>query len=75
MVLEQSGMPHRFRDWLGCPACGENGEVSVLAHGSEVVVECLGCGHVSEFVIGEDVPFNSLRAEEIELADGERLCD
>ncbi|SEW26147.1 hypothetical protein [Natrinema salifodinae] len=50
----------RFHDWLECPECDDDGEVSALAHKADVVLECYGCGHTSEFTIGQDVPLRGL---------------
>lgn len=50
----------RFKDWVACPECDGDGEVGVLAHNTEIVFECYGCGYTSEFTIGQDVPFNGL---------------
>ncbi|UHQ95022.1 hypothetical protein [Haloterrigena alkaliphila] len=54
-------MGTRFTTWLSCPACDGDGEVSVLAHGTDVVLECYGCGKTAEFTIGDDTPFQNLR--------------
>ncbi|WP_290818773.1 hypothetical protein [Halovivax sp.] len=59
-------MTSRFRDWLGCPECAGDAEVGVLAHELDVVLECYGCGHVAEFTIGEDVPFNGSVPADVE---------
>ena len=60
------GDEYRFREWLSCPACDGDEDVSILAHGTDVVVECYGCGTTAEYTIGEDVPVTDLDAEEIE---------
>lgn len=48
-------MSHRFSDWLACAECGEQEEVSMLAHRSDFVIECHACGLVSEFRVGENL--------------------
>ncbi|WP_225335559.1 hypothetical protein [Halomicrobium urmianum] len=60
-------MTRDFRDWLSCPECGEDGDVSALAYKTDLVLECRNCECTSEFVIGEDAP---LRDVEVEEADG-----
>ncbi|MDJ1431183.1 hypothetical protein [Halostagnicola sp. A-GB9-2] len=50
----------QFEDWLACPECDGDSEVGVLAHRTEIILECYGCSYVSEFAIGQDVPVNSL---------------
>lgn len=51
-------MSDRFRNWLACPACDSDGNIGVLAHEHEFVLECYACGQIAEFTIGEDMPFN-----------------
>lgn len=48
-------MSRRFSDWLACPECGGQEEVSMMAHKSDFVIECHGCGLISEFRVGEDM--------------------
>lgn len=55
-----------FNDWVGCPECDGDSEVGVLAHNTDLVLECYGCGYISEYTIGEDVPFNGLSPAAIE---------
>lgn len=50
----------RFDDWLACPECDGDGEVSVLAYRTDLVIECYECGQTAEFRIGSDVPFHNL---------------
>ncbi len=59
-------MTHDFRDWLSCPECGEDSDVSALAYKTEIVIECRHCELASEFVIGEDVPLRDVHEDEIE---------
>lgn len=33
--------------------------VGIMIHRAEVVLECYACGRVDEFVLGEDVPFQT----------------
>ncbi|WP_254763256.1 hypothetical protein [Natrinema marinum] len=49
-----------FRNWLRCPACSTAEAVSVLAYGTEVVLECYECGHTGEFTLGRDIPFQDV---------------
>lgn len=58
-------MTDAFRDWLACPACGED-DVSALAYKTEVVLECRDCGVTSEFVFGEDVPLRDVDQDAVE---------
>lgn len=59
------GDEYQFQEWLSCPACGGDGDVSILAYETDIVIECYGCGMTSEYAIGEDVPVADLDAEEI----------
>lgn len=58
-------MKYEFHDWVACPACDENEEVSTLAHGTEIVFECYECGLISEFVLGEDISLQNFDLEAI----------
>ena len=37
--------------------------MSLLAYGADIVLECYGCGRTAEFTIGDDTPFQNLRAD------------
>ncbi|WP_408959321.1 hypothetical protein [Natrinema sp. 74] len=52
-----------LRNWLHCPACSEDNTVSVLAHDTDIVLECYECGHIAEFTVGQDVPFQDLTGD------------
>lgn len=60
-------MSNRFRDWLSCPNCDGDrdgdGDVSLLAHNVDIVLECYACGITAEFMIGDDTPFQNLRPD------------
>ena len=60
------GDEYGFREWLSCPVCDGDGDASILAHGTDIVIECYGCGATSEYAIGEDVPVTNLDTEAIE---------
>ncbi|SDJ99372.1 hypothetical protein [Natronorubrum texcoconense] len=68
-------MDSRFRDWLTCPSCTDGDDVGILVHGTDLVLECYDCGHVAEFTVEEDVPFNSLQAEDLESVAREQRHD
>ncbi|ELY62074.1 hypothetical protein [Natronolimnohabitans innermongolicus] len=57
---------HQFQAWLTCPDCTGDSGVGILAHGTEIVIECYDCGTSSEFTIGQDVPVSNLDTSEIE---------
>lgn len=54
-------MPTDFREWLSCPECDEFGNVSVLTHGTELVLECYACGRIAEFSLDGDFPIGRPR--------------
>lgn len=68
-------MRYKFHDWFGCPECDERERVSALAHEAEIVFECHECGAISEFVIGEDLPFQNLNIDAIADRTGEQTPD
>lgn len=57
---------HRFQEWLACPACSGNSAVGILAHRTDIVIECYDCGTMSQFTIGRDVPVSNLDVDEID---------
>ena len=62
-------MSYTFQDWFACPECDERDVVSSFAHRTDIVIECYGCGQISEFTIGEDIPLKNLDTDAIvELA-------
>lgn len=68
-------MEFDFRDWCTCPACDEREGVSTLAHGTDIVFECHGCGQISEYVLGDDVSLRGLDLEAIAAAADESTSD
>jgi hypothetical protein len=58
-------MGGRFRDWLGCPVCEERRDVSMMAHRTDIVLECYGCGEMAEFTIGRDISIHGLDVDAI----------
>ncbi|MDS0477978.1 hypothetical protein [Natrinema sp. 1APR25-10V2] len=68
-------MGYEFRNWLACPVCDEREGVSLLAHQTEMVLECYECGEVSEFVIGEDISLQNLDIEKIKEVAGDSMSD
>lgn len=58
-------MGYGFRDWLSCPDCGERDEARLMAHKTDIVLECYVCGQTSEYTIGEDIPLHNLDIETI----------
>lgn len=62
--LERKG--DEFQDWIACPACNEREEASTLAFKTDIVLECYGCGLISEFAFGEDVSLQNLAPDAIE---------
>ncbi|GAB3665353.1 hypothetical protein [Halopiger thermotolerans] len=67
-------MGERFNHWLSCPDCSGDEDVSLLAHGTDIVVECYGCGRIAEFTLGEDTPFQNVSAV-LEGGSGESATD
>lgn len=61
-----TGIDYRFQDWLVCPECDGETDAGILAHGTDVVIECYDCGTTSEFTIGVDVPVSNLDADLID---------
>ena len=61
-----SGDDFQFREWLSCPSCDGNTEVSILAHETDIVLECYDCGAISEYEIGRDVPVSNVDQDEID---------
>ena len=57
---------YQFQEWLSCPSCDGNSEVSILAHNADIVLECYDCGAVSEYEMGRDVPVSNVDPDEIE---------
>lgn len=57
---------YRFQEWLTCPACEEVEDIGVLAHSTDIVIECYECGVTDEYTIGADVPVTNLDADAIE---------
>ena len=64
-------LEYRFQEWLSCPACDGDEDVGILAHGTDIVIECYGCSVTSDYTIGDDVPVTNLDVEEIEQAAGD----
>lgn len=64
-------MTYRFREWLRCPGCGET-DIGVLAHETDVVLECYECGEISEFRLERDVPFVNVDSGADADGSGER---
>lgn len=58
-------MEYRFWAWLSCPACDERDDVKMMAHQTDIVLECYECGQISEYTIGEDVPIQDLDIDRI----------
>ncbi|WP_440769105.1 hypothetical protein [Natronorubrum sp. DTA28] len=56
---------HRFQDWLSCPTCSGDTDAGILAHETEIVIECYDCGATSEYTIGRDVPVSNLKVDHI----------
>lgn len=57
---------YRFRDWLSCASCAEDDDIGVLAHSTDIVLECYECGATDEYTIGADVPVTNLDPDAIE---------
>ncbi len=55
----------QFRDWLSCPDCGERDDVQMMAHKTDIVLECYSCGQISEYTVGDDIPLHNLDIEAI----------
>lgn len=68
-------MGDRFREWLSCPTCDGDGEVSVLAHETDIVLECYDCDRIAEFTIGEDTPLQSLSADTVRSGSDELVSE
>lgn len=58
-------MDLRFCQWLSCPGCDERDDVKMMAHQTDLVIECYECGQISEYTIGEDVPIHDLDVDAI----------
>ena len=58
-------MEFRFQDWFSCPVCNEREVVSTFSYKTEIVFECYGCGQISEYQIGEDIPLQNLDVDAI----------
>lgn len=58
-------MEFQFWNWLSCPVCDKRDDVKMMAHQTEIVLECYECGQISEYTIGEDVPIHDLDIDAI----------
>lgn len=60
---------YRFWSWISCPECERSDDVSSLANGTEIVLECYSCGLIEEYEFGTDVSLDGLDLDAIyELA-------
>ncbi len=68
-------MGTQFRDWLGCPECDEREGISMMAHKTDIVLECYDCGTISEYTIGHDISIHGPDIDAIAEVAQERAND
>jgi len=67
-------MAQRFENWLACPEC-DGRDVSIMAHKTDIVVECYSCKEVSEFTVGRDIPIHNLDMDAIDEIKSDQIGD
>lgn len=57
-------MASELGEWLSCPDCDGTGDVGVLAHETEMVLECYGCGRIAEISLDDGFTMGSRPSDE-----------
>ncbi|MFC4542803.1 hypothetical protein ACFO5R_12810 [Halosolutus amylolyticus] len=68
-------MDYRFSEWLRCPSCDEVEDISMMAHKTDIVLECYECGQISEYTVGEDIAIHELDIDAIAEVVDEQFGD